>query len=106
MILQYADSTQFLLHILSCKDELLVRINEEAIVKSMYMESSLYEAIGQQYMIAFDIAQAKGCPEAMVESYYSCMDSQKMKGVSPQIFCQPGQRLRGGCLMPCKIKEQ
>ena len=72
--------TEFLLHISSCKDDLVVRINEEAIVKSMYTESSVYEAIGRQYMITFDIAQAKGCPEAIVESYYSCMDSQKMKG--------------------------
>jgi hypothetical protein len=72
--------TEFLLRISSCTDELVVRINEEAIVKSMYMESSLYKAIGRQYMITLDIAEAKGCPEAIVESYYSCMDSQKMKG--------------------------
>ena len=72
--------TEFLLRISSSKDELLVRVNEEAIVKSMYTESSLYEAIGRQYMIMFDIAQAKGCPEAIAESYYSCLDSQKMKG--------------------------
>ena len=52
--------TEFLLRISFCKDELLVRINEKAIVKSMYMESSLHEAIGRQDMIAFNIAQAKG----------------------------------------------
>lgn len=71
---------KFLLRISSCKDELQVRINEEAIIKSMYTDSILSEAIGCQYMIAFDIALAKGGPEAIVESYYSCMDAQKMKG--------------------------
>jgi hypothetical protein len=89
--------TEFLLHISSCKDDLVVRINEEAIVKSMYTESSVYEAIGRQYMITFDIAQAKGCPKAIVESYYSCMDSQKMKG---------GQSTDSLSTRPCKIKEQ
>ena len=78
--------TEFLLRISSCKDELLVRINEKAIVKSMYTESSLYEAIGRQCIVAFNIAQAKGCPEAIVESYYSCMDPQKNEGGSVHRF--------------------
>ena len=54
-----------------------VKLNEEAVYKSIYTDETLYNAIGVQGCLAIDIALAKGGTEAVVESYYSVMTSQQ-----------------------------
>ena len=39
---------------------------------------SLYKEVGQVAMIAFNIAMSMGGSEAIVESFYSVMDTQKL----------------------------
>ena len=55
-------------------------LNEDAVYKSIFTDRMLYEAIGMEACICVDIALAKGGTEAVVESYYSVMASNKMPG--------------------------
>ena len=55
-------------------------LNEDAVYKSIFTDRILYEAIGMEACICVDIALAKGGTEAVVESYYSVMASNKMPG--------------------------
>ena len=55
-------------------------LNEDAVYKSIFTDRMLYEAIGMQACICVDIALAKGGTEAVVESYYSVISSDKMSG--------------------------
>ena len=72
--------TSFCINITESHDMLNVIINEEAIIKTLYTNSKIAQSVGRQFMVTLDVALAKGGPEAIVESYYSCMDAQKMKG--------------------------
>ncbi len=51
--------------------------NEEEVVKMMYNQDVLFEKAGQAAMTAFDIALSTGGSEAIVESFYSVMDTQR-----------------------------
>ena len=52
-------------------------INEEEVLRKIYNEESLYKVAGQVAMTAFDIAMSTGGSEAIVESFYSVMDTQR-----------------------------
>eukprot|EP00112_Aurelia_sp_Birch-Aquarium-sp1_P000368 Seg10323.1 transcript_id=Seg10323.1/GoldUCD/mRNA.D3Y31 product="hypothetical protein" protein_id=Seg10323.1/GoldUCD/D3Y31 len=72
--------TSFCLNVTESNDMLNVIIHEEAIIKTLYSNLKISQSVGRQFMVTLDVALAKGGPEAIVESYYSCMDAQKMKG--------------------------
>ena len=57
-----------------------VCLNEDAVYKSIFTDKILYEVIGLEACVCLDIGLAKGGTEAVVESYYSVMNSQKMPG--------------------------
>ncbi len=59
---------------------LKAKLNEAQVYHSIYTEESLFNEIGPEGCITIDIALAKGGTEAVVESYYSVMKSQKMFG--------------------------
>ena len=61
-------------------DSFLVMLDEEAVYHSLYCAETVFEKIGQEMMIAMDVALAKGGTEAVVESFYSTMSSQSMPG--------------------------
>lgn len=56
------------------------KLSEVEVYRSIYTEESLFNPIGPEGCIAIDIALAKGGTEAVVESYYSVMKSQKKFG--------------------------
>lgn len=56
------------------------KLNEAAVYNSIYKDGPLFNAIGVEGCVAIDIALAKGGSEAIVESYYSVMNSQKSSG--------------------------
>ena len=57
-----------------------VMLNEIEVYRSIYTDETLFNSIGHEGRIAIDIALAKGGSEAVVESYYSVMKSQKKFG--------------------------
>jgi hypothetical protein len=56
------------------------KLNEAQVYHSIYTDERLFNEIGCEGCITIDIALAKGGTEAIVESYYSVMKSQKMCG--------------------------
>ena len=62
------------------KKPVRVQLNEDAVYRSIYADEALFDATGVEGCICIDIALAKGGTEAVVESYYSVMSSQKMSG--------------------------
>lgn len=55
-------------------------LHEIEVYRSIYTHEHLFNATGIEGCVTIDIALAKGGTEAMVESYYSVMISQKMSG--------------------------
>ncbi len=55
-------------------------VDEEAVVKILYTNSLVYEEAGPIAMTAFDIAMSMGGSEAICESFYSVMNTQKQMG--------------------------
>lgn len=77
------DDLSFDLHFkLSFKDgnQKTVKLNESIIYESLYNNENIYTVAGQPVCAMLDIALAKGGPEAIAESYYSCMRSQQQDG--------------------------
>lgn len=62
------------------KQPLKAKLNEAEVFRSIYTDETLFTSIGIEGCIAIDIALAKGGTEAVVESYYSVMKSQKKFG--------------------------
>ena len=60
--------------------ELKCILSEEAVMKSFYTDPNVYKVVGVEMCIAYDIGLAMGATEAIVESYYSTMQSQAMQG--------------------------
>lgn len=58
----------------------IAEINEMEVYRTIYTDENLFTAIGIEGCVAIDIALAKGGTEAVVESYYSVMNSQKQPG--------------------------
>lgn len=52
-------------------------MNEEEVVKMMYNEGSLYKQVGQMAITTFDIAMSMGGSEAIVESFFNLMETQR-----------------------------
>ena len=52
-------------------------VNEEEVIRMMYKKEALFQRAGQVAMTAFDIAMSMGGSEAIVESFYSVMDTQR-----------------------------
>ncbi len=57
--------------------QFLASISEEAVTSLMYTNEALWQKAGQVAMIAFDIGLTMGGSEALVESFYSVMDTQR-----------------------------
>lgn len=55
-------------------------IKEETVVETLYTNSALYNTAGPVAMTAFDICMAMGGCEAICESFYSVMGTQKQVG--------------------------
>lgn len=53
------------------------RVNEEEVVRVLYTNELLFTKAGPVAMTSFDIAMSMGGSEAIVESFYSVMDTQK-----------------------------
>jgi hypothetical protein len=53
---------------------------EDEIVRALYTNKVLYTIIGPVACTAFDVAMATGGCEAVVESFYSVMDTQRQVG--------------------------
>ena len=58
----------------------VAELNEIEVYRSIYTDEHLFNAIGIEGCVTIDIALAKGGIEAVVESCYSVMISQKMSG--------------------------
>lgn len=58
----------------------IYELNEEALIKYLYCDPSLYNKVGKHFCIMLDIAVAKGSSEAIVESAYSVMKKQAKDG--------------------------
>eukprot|EP00794_Sanderia_malayensis_P001914 gene1914-2172_t len=52
-------------------------VNEAKVISLLYTNQMLYEKAGTVAMTAFDIAMSMGGSEAIVESFYSVMDTQR-----------------------------
>ena len=57
-------------------------VKEEAVLEALYTKSALYDEAGQVAMIAFDICMSLGGSEAVCESFYSVMATQRQVGQS------------------------
>lgn len=57
-----------------------VLFKEEAVIESLYNDSSFYSAVGQEFCLVFDIFYAKCGTEAVAESFYRVVDKQEMDG--------------------------
>lgn len=57
-------------------------VKEDAVVEALYTKSTLYDEAGQVAMIAFDICMSMGGSEAVCESFYSVMATQRQVGQS------------------------
>ena len=73
-------SSTFLITLEGSSRPTKVMLNEIEVYRSIYTDETLFNSIGQEGCIAIDIALAKGGSEAVVESYYSVMKSQKKFG--------------------------
>ena len=60
--------------------EIVATLNEENMYECFFQNSEVFDILGKEVMICLDIALAKGGSEAVVESFYSDMGSQKMFG--------------------------
>ena len=60
--------------------EFAAELNEIEVYRSIYTDEHLFNAIDIEGCVTIDIALAKERTEAVVESYYSVMNSQKMSG--------------------------
>ena len=58
----------------------IAEINEMEVYRTIYTDKNLFTAIVIEGCVAIDITLAKGGTEAVVESYYSVMNSQKQPG--------------------------
>ena len=57
--------------------QFLASISEEAVTSLMYTNEALWQKAGQVAMIAYDIGLTMGGSEAVVESFYSVMETQR-----------------------------
>lgn len=64
------------------KEPVKAQLLEEEVIKALYCNELLYaeSAAGKVAMTAFDIGLAMGGPEAIAESFYSVMDTQRQHG--------------------------
>ena len=64
------------------KEPIKAQLLEEEVIKALYCNELLYadSAAGKVAMTAFDIGLAMGGPEAIAESFYSVMDTQRQHG--------------------------
>jgi len=65
----------------SCSDEPIIAHLDETLLWSLiYTNKSLYSRLGREVCILLDIAYNLGGTEAVAESYYSVMESQRQDG--------------------------
>lgn len=67
----------------SGKESMKVQLLEEEVIKALYCNEVLHSddpLTGRVAMTSFDIALAMGGPEAIAESFYSVMDTQRQYG--------------------------
>jgi hypothetical protein len=57
-------------------------VKKDEVIKALYTKSTLYDEAGQVAMIAFDICMSMGGSEAVCESFYSVMATQRKVGQS------------------------
>ena len=57
-----------------------VRLHEQNVFSSCYSQEDIYSIAQPQSCAILDIVLAKGGPEAIAESYYSCMRAQQKSG--------------------------
>ena len=60
--------------------EHVVKLDEEAVYKSLYMDEVVYSMCGKEVCLIIDVALGNGGPESIVESYYSTMKSLQQPG--------------------------
>lgn len=76
----FSFKTAFCLNTKNSTKPIIASLDEDAVLKSVFTDETLYNAIGLEACACLDIALAKGGTEAIVESYYSVMKSQTMSG--------------------------
>jgi hypothetical protein len=76
----FSFKTAFCLNTKNSTKPIIASLDEDAVLKSVFTDETLYNAIGLEACACLDIALDKGGTEAIVESYYSVMKSQTMSG--------------------------
>ena len=61
------------------EDKMLI-LDEHVLTESLYTNEAFYNRVRTTFCLAYDIALAKGCSEAVVESLYSVMKTQNQCG--------------------------
>ena len=65
---------------LSNGEALQAVMQEDAIIKALYTDSSFYAIIGNEFCLLFDIMYAKTGTEAVAESFYRVVEKKEMEG--------------------------
>lgn len=76
----FALGNRYAITVQSSGQQFIAELNEMEVYRSIYTDEHLFTTIGIEGCVSIDIALAKGGTEAVVESYYSVMNSQKMSG--------------------------
>ena len=59
--------------------EVTAFLDEPLLVETLYNVKEVYSRIGPEFMVALDIARSTGGSEAIAESFYSVMDTQRQR---------------------------
>ena len=76
----FALGNRYAITVQNSGQQFIAELNETEVYRSIYTDEHLFTTIGIEGCVSIDIALAKGGTEAMVESYYSVMNSQKKSG--------------------------
>ena len=76
----FALGNRYAITVQNSGQQFIAELNETEVYRSIYTDEHLFTAIGIEGCVSIDIALAKGGTEAVVESYYSVMNSQKKSG--------------------------
>ena len=58
----------------------IINMKRPLFIKTLYTNSKIAQSVERQFMVRLDVALAEVGAEAIVKTYYSCMDAQKIKG--------------------------
>lgn len=77
---QFSTSTYYKFKFDHCDEQIIAYLNEEKLFKFIYTDKRVYESLGREACCVLDFVYSLGGTEAVVESYYSVMESQRQDG--------------------------